>query len=279
MEVHESKNLVGRRLVETVSKDRTTQYTIQVVKRAAKVLRVLSEAAQGLTLDELSRKAQLNRTTVFRILATLRQEGLVERTENTPVLYTVGLQNFVLSTKILSGRGTMVETQSILDSLAIDIEETVGLFVPWGNESTCVASAISPRPPQYYMEVGKSIPLCVGAEGKVLLAHMRYEDSVRIIQQTLPVIQRFPGTPSQVDVLLAELESIRKKDFAVSRYEWSVRGMSIAVPIRSLSNSVVAALSMSARANRITEVHIPKIVSILTEGSSQLTKAMSSTKL
>ena len=278
MKVHENKNLIEGHPVETANKARTTQYTIQVVRRAAKVLRVLSEEDQGLTLDELSRKACLNRTTVFRILATLRQEGLIERTKNTPVLYTIGLQNFILAAKMLSGQGIMVETQSILDSLAIATDETVGLFVPWGNKSTCVASAISPRPQQYYMEVGKSIPLCVGAEGKILLAHMRYEDSVRIIQQTLPVIERFPGTPSQVEVLLAELESIRKENFAVSRYEWSVRGTSIAVPIRSLSDSVVAALSMSAAADSIPEERIPEIVSILSEGSSQLTKSMFSTE-
>lgn len=264
--------------MDTTGKADTTQYTIKVLRRAAKVLRVLSDEAQGLTLDELSRKACLNRTTVFRILATLQQEGLVERTESMPVLYTVGLQNYILSSRMLSRQAKLVGTQSILDSLAVSTQETVGLHVPWGNESTCVASATSPRPPQYYLEVGKCIPLCVGAEGKVLLAYMRYEDSVRIIQQTLPVIQRFPGTPSQVEELLGELESIRKRRFAVSRSEWSVRGTSIAVPIRSSSKSVVAALSIAGKADHITEERIPQIVSILSEGSSQLAKITFSTE-
>lgn len=258
----------------TVGKTDESQYTIKVLRRSMKVLRVLSEEAQGLTLDELSKRARLNRTTVFRILSTLQQDGLVERTRNTPVIYTVGLQNYILATRMLGGRAVMAETQSILDSLAIDTKETVGLYMRWGNESTCVASATSPYPPHYYMEIGKSIPLCVGAEGKILLAHMGYEDAVRIIQQTLPLIQRFPGTPSQVDVLLGELQHIRKTCFSVSKYEWSVKGMSIAVPIRSSSGAVVAALSMAAEVEQVPEARIPGIVSMLSEASHKLVASL-----
>lgn len=256
----------------------TTQYTIKVLRRAAKVLRVLSEEPQGLTLDELSSKSHLNRTTVYRILATLQLEGLVERTENAPVLYTAGLQNMVLGSRILGGRAIMAETQLILESVAAATGETVGLYVPWGNEKTCVASASSPHPPQFRMEVGASAPMCIGAGGKILLAYMSYEDSKRVIERTIPVIRRFPGTPSEVEVLLVELESIRRKGFAVSRTEGSVDGIGIAVPVRSYRKSVVASLGVVAWADRIPESRISEIVSMLLEGSSDLLRTTSSTE-
>lgn len=263
--------------MRTKDEGSAAKYTVKVLGRAARVLSELSGETQGLTLDELSSKSQLHKPTVYRILATLEQEGLVERTENRPVRYTIGLQSIIVGTGILRRRvAVMARTQSILASVAAATGETVGLYIPWGKEKTCVASASSPHPPQFRMEAGASTPLCTGAGGKILLAYMPYEDSKRIIEQTLPVIQRFPGTASEVDVLLAELESTRRRGFAVSRAEQTVDGLGIAVPVRSHQESVVAAIGIVTWAGRIPEVRIPEIVSALMEGSSHLLKTASS---
>ena len=56
-----------------------TAETSQTLDRGVKVLKLLADAERGLTVSELASKLAVNRTVVYRLLATLEQHGLVRR--------------------------------------------------------------------------------------------------------------------------------------------------------------------------------------------------------
>ena len=56
-----------------------TAETSQTLDRGVKVLKLLADAERGLTVTELASKLAVNRTVVYRLLATLEQHGLVRR--------------------------------------------------------------------------------------------------------------------------------------------------------------------------------------------------------
>src|SRR3954451_15605708 len=59
------------------SDDASRQNGVQVISRAAEILRALHDAPAGLTLAEGARRGGLPRSTVHRIVGTLELEGFV----------------------------------------------------------------------------------------------------------------------------------------------------------------------------------------------------------
>ncbi len=56
-----------------------TAETSQTLDRGLRVLKLLADTDHGLTVTELSHKLGVNRTVVYRLLATLEQHALVRR--------------------------------------------------------------------------------------------------------------------------------------------------------------------------------------------------------
>jgi IclR family acetate operon transcriptional repressor len=234
------------------------------------LMHVLSKKPQGLTLDELADIVDLHRSTVYRILITLEQEGIVERTLKRPIMYVLGIRCLLLRAGMLEGKGIMPQTEAILEAIAASTGESAGIYVRWGNHRTCIASSSSTHLPRYRLEVGQTVSLCTGAAGKLLLAYLPYLDARSILQESLPLIRRYPGTVSEVDVVLEELHVIRAKGFAVSTHELSFDAKSVAVPVWDSEDSVCAALGVTARTERLPDSLIPALVTELNTASRRL---------
>ena len=141
---------------------RTDKYVIQTISRAMKVIDVLSKEPQGLTLDQLTDVVGLRRAMVYRILITLELEGLVERTAEKPITYTLGLKCLMIGAGMLAWKVAMPQTQEILDEAAQHMGESVGLHVRWGSERLCIASSRSSYPHVSNRSV-ETAPLCFGS--------------------------------------------------------------------------------------------------------------------
>src|SRR3546814_18648859 len=65
--------------------------TSQTLDRGLQVLRVLAEAQSGLTITELATRLAVNRTVVYRLVATLEQHALVRRDSNARLHVGLGV--------------------------------------------------------------------------------------------------------------------------------------------------------------------------------------------
>src|ERR1700709_1936537 len=54
-------------------------YNIQAVQRACDILKCFQQHQPGMTLSDVVTKTNLSRTTAFRLLATLVEQGMLER--------------------------------------------------------------------------------------------------------------------------------------------------------------------------------------------------------
>src|SRR3954452_17919966 len=112
---------------------------VQSVARAAELLKALGAGGAEATVFDLADRCGLNRSTAWRILATLEEEGLVERdpaTNRYAVCYAlVALAAGAAPVALAGGAGPeplVRRAHPHLRALAEACAETAGLAVPRG---------------------------------------------------------------------------------------------------------------------------------------------------
>lgn len=140
--------------------------TSQTLDRGLRVLSVLAESPDGLSVTALAERLEVNRTVVYRLVTTLEQHALVRRGAHGRL--HVGLGVLHLASAV----------QPVLRDLAVPVlrqlAETVGctahLTVADGDEALALA-VVEPSWTDFHVayRVGARHPLGQGAAGKAIL--------------------------------------------------------------------------------------------------------------
>ena len=187
---------------------------VQVVARAAEILRILSEAPLGRSLAEIAGEVRLPRSTVYRIVKALERERFV-----VPVSSAAG---FRLGPGLLKLAGSIREwlvagVHPHLVALSDEVDETVDLAVLGDQGVTFIDQVLRPQRLQAVSAVGVTFPLHSTANGKAILAELDDE----AVASRLPArLERFtPNTTTSLAELLKELSSVRSTGLAWDREE------------------------------------------------------------
>lgn len=140
---------------------------IQVIARAAELLRVLQAHPGGLSQAEIGERVGMARSTVSRILNALEDEGLVaSRGARGP--YRLGPEITRMATTVRLG--VVTEMHPFLTELSRELDETVDLSILDGDRADVVDQVVPPQRLRAVSAVGESFPLYCCANGKALLA-------------------------------------------------------------------------------------------------------------
>ena len=154
---------------------------IQVIARAAKVLRALERRPDGLSLAEIAREVGLARSTVQRIVAALAAEEFV--TEAQPgrgVRIGAGLARIAASL----GSNIAEILRPHLHALCEEVGETVDLSVLSGGSAIFVAQVPGRQRLVAVSAVGARFPLHCTANGKAILSCFSKQDAVALIDKS-----------------------------------------------------------------------------------------------
>lgn len=138
----------------------------QTLDRGLRLLEVLAGSIGGLTVAEASAVLGVNRTIVYRLLATLEQHGLVRRV--TGGRFAVGFGVLTLAGSVQPSLRQVA--QPVLRSLAEDLGATAHLTIADGVEALAVA-VVEPTRTDYHVayRVGSRHDLERGAAGRAIL--------------------------------------------------------------------------------------------------------------
>ncbi|NDZ70240.1 helix-turn-helix domain-containing protein [Streptomyces sp. SID10362] len=147
-----------------------TAETSQTLDRGLRVLKLLADTDHGLTVTELSHKLGVNRTVVYRLLATLEQHALVRRDLGGRARVGLGVLGLGRQVHPLVREAAM----PALRALAEDIGATAHLTLVDGAEALAVA-VVEPTWTDYHVayRAGFRHPLERGAAGKAILSARR----------------------------------------------------------------------------------------------------------
>jgi len=144
-------------------------YSIHSVENALDLLEALSEETDDFRISHLSEKLNMNKTSVFRLLATFENRGYVER-EEISGKYRLGLSIYEMSQKFLSHMRLLRKARPVAEQMVRQCNETAYLVVRRHDEVLFLDMVDSAQKVKIVSLVGRRFPLDSTAAGKVYLA-------------------------------------------------------------------------------------------------------------
>lgn len=230
------------------------------VRNAARVLKAFSRTERELGVTQLARRLGLTTSTVHRLLATLVDEGLLER--GAGGTYRLGLPVYELGVTVFPNLDLYEAARPVLASLRHSTAETVQMGVLDGIDVVYVERLESPQTLRIFTRSGHRFPAHATSTGKVLLAHLPAEVLRERLREWRPV-RLTPYTITERGVLQAELTRVAERGWAQNIEEGALGAASVAAPVRDHDGTVIAAISVVgpiSRARRALPRHRVAVV-------------------
>lgn len=209
---------------------------IQVIARAAELLRVLQAHPGGLSQAEIAERVNIARSTVSRILNALEDEGLVaSRGARGP--YRLGPEITRMAGTVRLG--VVTDMHPFLTDLSRALDETVDLSVLEGDRAGFVDQVVPPRRLRATSAVGESFPLYCCANGKALLAALPPEQQAAALPGRL--VPLTAHTITDRAALRAELAQIQLDGVAYDREEQTEGICAVGAVLPGVGDDLVAA--------------------------------------
>lgn len=220
---------------------------------------------EGIGISELSRKTQLSKSTVHRMLSSMMSHQLVTQNSQT--------KQYVLGPKALFWGSQFLWSQDpigLMGQYCEEISNETGLYSYLsrfqGNQVYCTHThQPSSLRNKYFVHVGQRMPFYCTAASKAILAYQD-PDHIRscLANETFTAIT--PYTLTSRDALEMEMANVIKEQIAFCLQELEIGVSAISVPIfhkeekTSMSLSVVGESTL-IESNKDMIVHKLKLVS------------------
>jgi DNA-binding IclR family transcriptional regulator len=219
----------------TVNAEDARSGGIQVIARAADILRVMQAHPGGLSQAEIGECLGMARSTVSRILNALEDEGLVaSRGARGP--YRLGPEIARMASTVRLG--VVTDMHPFLTDLSRQLDETVDLSILDGDRADFVDQVVPPRRLRAMSAVGESFPLYCCANGKALLAALPAERQARALPSRL--VPLTAKTITDLAVLREELSRVQHDGVAYDREEQTEGICAVGAVVHGVSDELVA---------------------------------------
>src|SRR2546423_2821922 len=202
-----------------------------------------------ITLEEITQSVGLAKTTVYRLLYSMKKIGYVDQNEQSGK-YLLAAKFFELGRAVLPFQRVATLAMPLLENLRIRCGESVHVGVLDKGLLTYIAVLESQNPYRCAAVIGEMNYTHSTAIGKCLLAHRSEAEIEEIIRDHgLPKMAR--NTITNGTQLLEELRRVREQGVATNVEENIGGVICVAAPIRDQTGQTVAALSVSGPAIRM----------------------------
>ena len=250
---------------------RPTLRTIQSVDRAAELLRAVANSRQPPTLPELAASTGLNRSTAWRLLATLDAHGLVEY-DPVSQRYSVGYA--IIQIAAAGDHDALVRrARPALHRLANSTGETASLAVAKRFELVYVDQVEAPHvmAPNW---LGRPAPLHATSSGKAFLAWLSDDERTALLASSR--LKRFtPTTITRRADLETELAEVRKRGYSVCAGELEQNLWGVSSAVLDARARPIAIISVWGPQHRVGRAKLPGIGKVALRAAQEITQLLS----
>ncbi len=246
------------------------EVAVQSVDRAITVLEYLcTRGWSGVT--EVANAIGTHKSTVYRLLSTLKDRGLVEQDAETD-RYRLGLGLVYLASAVTGNLDILHYARPICEDLRERTQGTVTVSVLTGDEVLIIYQAI---PSSSVLSVdwrGKHVPLHATSDGKVLLSQLSESRQRSVLERPL---RRFTNrTIVDARALRDQLGIIREVGYGYTIEELEIGLNAVAAPCFSGGGSVLATIGVSGPAFRFPEETLPELALLVKRAANDISGAL-----
>lgn len=239
--------------------------------KALRVLEAVAAAPGPALLGDVARAAGTDKSTTYRMLATLVSAGYVHQDPQTR-RYALSYRVVSLSRNLLAENEVFQLTRATLDALAAETREATDLSVLDGHECVLVQRVKGSQLVAIDFQVGDRSALHCTSIGKALLAHQLAKEIEAVIAGGLP--RRAINTIVEPEALRRELRLVRERGYAIDDRELSDHMRCIAAPVFERDARVRMGISISGPDSRFTIEHLERLREPLLAAAGSLSEKL-----
>lgn len=232
------------------------------VQRALALLKLFSISTPEIGLSQAARLSGESKATVFRLLTTLCESGLVEQTAGAKT-YRLGPALLDLARVREATVPLLSVVQPVLDLLLEQTGETCHFSRFNGQDMAVVATAESRKANRVTMQGMEFLPICTSAAGQVFLAFSDAGTAAAILAK---------AGLNDADRLALEgkLKQVRDQGFAIIEMFEDEEIFGVAGPVLAGDQGVVGALAVAIPPHRMTADLLESTLKCIKEGTGSL---------
>lgn len=220
-------------------------------------------------LGDLARTLKMSKPGVYRILATLKARGYVERSGRGA--YRLGLRAWELGCSAPQMRLVTVAAP-FMERLTRQTHESSILGVLVAFEVVYLHRIDAGQAVRVHTDVGTRIPAHCTSTGLAILAQLPLEQLEADLPSALP-----PFTPLTITDrarLRQELQRVARRGYAVNVGGWREDVAGVAAPIFAADGAVLAAVNVSLPRARFTRRRMRELGGVTQEAAADISRAL-----
>lgn len=218
--------------------------SIKSLSKGLKVYRFIVDYDKPILAVTLCEKLQIDKSTMSRLLKTLKDEGFISYLENS---------NEIIANEISykTNQSTKIEllikkTKTLLEEISLKTDECayLGIFDDY-KVSYINQIDLSNRELKTRNNIGIQANLHTSALGKSILAFGNYDlEKIKFNQFT-------NNTITNIKKLESDIEEVKKRGFSIDNKEYQDGMCCVAVPLFNQENILIGAVGISGNSKRL----------------------------
>lgn len=226
----------------------SNKYRIESLAKGLSVLRLFDETTVTLKLREICDLTGIPMPTAFRIVATLEEEGFLDRTPDGSL--RPGVSVLTLGSSALRGSSLVQVSEKPLRDLATATGETVNMGVLLGDQVLYLARLRNADLVTANVQVGSTLPAVYTSMGKLLLAFLPSAEVTARLGTKPFEAHGGPNAVASRGELDERLAEIREQGYSIQDQELALGLRSVSVPVFGADGAPAAAINIAVSASR-----------------------------
>lgn len=241
------------------------------LRKTIEVLKYLAREPYSFSALELSRALDINRSTVHRILSTLKEQMLILQCSLNKK-YKLGPMIYHLGSAYINRSNYSNEIFHVVDEVSEKIKLSTGYsIIEDGKIINIYENEVFTSIRMGY-KPGCFYPIHCGAYGKAIMAFYEPMEELREIVYSSKLERRTEKTITDPGKLMEEYALIREKGCAISDGE-NIRGaIGVGAPVRNSKGKVIGSIAVAGIKASITSKELDYIKSVIIDASNRISK-------
>jgi len=232
---------------------------VPALDKCFSILELLSKGKKPLGISEISKALNFNKSTVFNIVYTLMDLGVLEDGDNK---FRFGTTLYVLGNAAGETSELIHTVHPYLEEISQKTNLTAFLGMRSGHKAIILDKSDSALALRISSAIGLKIPLLAGAHGKVFLSQLPDEKINKILQQS--GLKRFTSHSCvSIEKYKEMVKKARKDGIAIDKEEYVEGIRALAVPINTNRKDLQIAIWAVGLKGQLKDGVIPSYSTIL----------------